>query len=150
MYVIPRCGHPTGDWCEHCNVAAPDLPSHALCSGCDASLRMCRLCRLELQLRKGPRIPTVRQAPGSAWNGASQCANCGKRQSGLKLCSGCRCVRYCSLTCQRLDWKPTHKPLCAFLKELQPLSFVYEWHMNCARRAAAYRPELLLPISGDI
>ena len=59
-------------------------------------------------------------------------------------------MRYCSLTCQRLDWKPTHKPLCAFLKELQPLNFVYEWHMNRARRTAASNPALLPALAEDI
>ena len=95
---------------------------------------MCRLCRLEFQVRKCSRTPTVRPAVGSAWSGAAQCATCFKRERGMKLCSGCRCIRYCSLTCQRSDWKH-HKPLCSLLRGLQPLSFVYPWHMRRTQNA---------------
>jgi hypothetical protein len=45
------------------------------------------------------------------------CAICQKSGSGpnadqpLKACSRCHSVSYCSVECQRQDWK-THKPLC--------------------------------------
>ena len=74
---LPRRGDPADRRCDHCREAAPDLQGHALCSHCDATLRMRRLCRLELQIRKGF-LATVRPAPESAWEGASQCAACGK------------------------------------------------------------------------
>ena len=149
LYLLPRCGEPADRRCNHCREEAPDLQGHALCCHCDATLRMCRLCRLELQLRKGLRAPTVRPASGSSWEGASQCANCGEIARKLQICSGCMCIRYCSLGCQRLDWKK-HKPLCAFLKELHPLTFVHPWHMKRARRAAAYYPALLSALAGEI
>ena len=146
---LPRCGDPADRRCDHCRALKQHLPAHALCCHCDATLRMCRLCRLELQLRKGLRAPTVRPASESSWEGASQCANCGKIARKLQICSGCMCIRYCSLGCQRLDWK-THKPLCAALNELHPLTFVYPWHMRRARRAAAYDPALLPALAGEI
>ena len=149
LHLLPRCGNPTDRRCDHCCEAAPDLQGHALCCHCDATLRMCRLCRLELQLRKGLRTPTVRPAHESIWEGASQCAACGKIARKLQICSGCMRIRYCSLGCQRLEWKK-HKPLCAFLKELHPLTFVYPWHMKRARRAAAYYPALLFALAGEI
>ena len=149
LHLLPRCGNPTDRRCDHCCEAAPDLQGHALCCHCDATLRMCRLCRLELQLRRGLRAPTIRPASESSWEGASQCANCGEIARKLQICSGCMCIRYCSLGCQRLDWKK-HKPLCAFLKELHPLTFVYPWHMKRARRAAAYYPALLSALAGEI
>ena len=149
LYLLPRCGEPADRRCDHCREEAPDLQGHALRFHCDATLRMCKLCRLELQIRKGFRAPTIRPAPESAWEGASQCAACGKIARKLQICSGCMCIRYCSLGCQRLDWK-THKPLCAALKELHPLTFVYPWHMKRARRAAAYDPALLPALAGEI
>ncbi|KAI8471660.1 MAG: hypothetical protein J3K34DRAFT_416364 [Monoraphidium minutum] len=42
----------------------------------------------------------------------------------LKLCSGCRSVRFCSDKCQRLGWKARHRDECAALQaaRLQRLS----------------------------
>lgn len=45
-----------------------------------------------------------------------QCAGCGRGEEGdgsvrLKRCGRCRSVRYCSVDCQRADYKQ-HKPLC--------------------------------------
>ncbi|KAF9521804.1 hypothetical protein CPB83DRAFT_840988 [Crepidotus variabilis] len=31
----------------------------------------------------------------------------------LKACGGCRCILYCSVYCQKANWK-SHKPICAF------------------------------------
>ena len=138
------CGEPTDDWCEHCHLAAPDVPAHALCSLCDATFRMCRLCRLELQRKKGVR-PTARACPGSSWMGTSRCLSCHK-QGRFKVCSGCMCARYCSVVCQKLDWR-VHKPLCAFLQNKQPLTIVYPWHYERAR-AAADHPSLLPRVCG--
>lgn len=44
------------------------------------------------------------------------CTCCGRKARdgvALKVCSGCKSVRYCSpgLSCQKLDW-PRHKPAC--------------------------------------
>lgn len=39
------------------------------------------------------------------------CRGKGKGDGGLKTCSGCKKVRYCSDECQKKDWK-THKPKC--------------------------------------
>ena len=46
-----------------------------------------------------------------------KCAVCGKTGSGdkqekpLKSCSQCKSIFYCSVDCQRADWKE-HKPIC--------------------------------------
>lgn len=39
------------------------------------------------------------------------CRSKGKGDGGLKTCSGCKKVRYCSDECQKKDWK-AHKPKC--------------------------------------
>ena len=41
---------------------------------------------------------------------STSCNVCGKSE-GLSWCSACRKVRYCSVTCQRFDWKK-HKRFC--------------------------------------
>jgi len=41
---------------------------------------------------------------------AQQCAACGARQAGVRLCS-CRKVGYCNVGCQRLDWA-RHRAAC--------------------------------------
>lgn len=49
------------------------------------------------------------------------CASC-QAPEGLamkhKQCSACKAVYYCSVECQRVDWKAGHKNRC---KELQAL-----------------------------
>lgn len=39
------------------------------------------------------------------------CSSCELESPSLKKCSGCLTVSYCSLDCQKLDWK-THKSIC--------------------------------------
>lgn len=44
----------------------------------------------------------------------NKCRNCNQTEQKLenfKLCSGCRCVFYCSEKCQKEDWKK-HKIMC--------------------------------------
>ncbi len=44
---------------------------------------------------------------------SSICRVCGKRGEGYKCCSKCTCVYYCSVDCQRKDWKENgHKEEC--------------------------------------
>lgn len=42
----------------------------------------------------------------------ADCAYCGKSGIKFKLCSGCKSVRYCSVACQKKDWKK-HKMACS-------------------------------------
>jgi TPR repeat protein len=44
---------------------------------------------------------------------SSICRVCGKDGEGYKCCSRCKCVHYCSVGCQRKDWKENgHKEEC--------------------------------------
>ena len=44
---------------------------------------------------------------------SSVCRVCGKKGEGYKQCSSCTCVYYCSVDCQRKDWKENgHKEEC--------------------------------------
>ena len=44
---------------------------------------------------------------------SSMCRVCGKMGEGYKQCSRCTCVYYCSVDCQRKDWKENgHKEKC--------------------------------------
>lgn len=45
------------------------------------------------------------------------CSMC--NEVGLRACSGCKSVSYCSIECQQTDW-PVHKLLCKFQADLQP------------------------------
>lgn len=49
----------------------------------------------------------------------STCANCNKigNSKDLKLCTGCKSMRYCSKNCQITDW-PSHKQLCLAIQTL--------------------------------
>jgi hypothetical protein len=39
------------------------------------------------------------------------CANCNRSQLSMQCCSGCHNVYYCSITCQKADWR-SHKVTC--------------------------------------
>ena len=44
---------------------------------------------------------------------SSMCRVCGKKGERYKQCSRCTCVYYCSVDCQRKDWKENgHKEEC--------------------------------------
>nr|QYA18575.1 MYND-type zinc finger protein [Clandestinovirus] len=59
-----------------------------------------------------PSTTTVPSAKGNI--ARNTCGNmlCGKKD-GLKNCSKCKSVAYCSFECQRLDWKTRHKSICS-------------------------------------
>ena len=38
--------------------------------------------------------------------------------NGLKKCVNCKCVRYCSRKCQKIDWK-NHKEICSILTSIK-------------------------------
>mmetsp|Transcript_22231 Transcript_22231/g.69648 ORF Transcript_22231/g.69648 Transcript_22231/m.69648 type:complete len:216 (+) Transcript_22231:1057-1704(+) len=55
------------------------------------------------------------------------CAYCGQKQRALfeptlKVCAGCRCVRYCSRSCQKRAWsRARHREVCRKMAELRVL-----------------------------
>ena len=56
----------------------------------------------------------------SDWNGCTSCGLDPIREggdNGLKVCSGCKMVRYCSRECQKEHWRAGHKRECAALRE---------------------------------
>ena len=62
------------------------------------------------------------EATSASRRSQTQCATagCPRRMkldgSSLEMCAGCRQTHYCSVECQRADWKTTHKAEC---KQLQ-------------------------------
>ena len=55
---------------------------------------------------------------GGSKDAERECARCGasSAQSRLKLCSGCRAVRYCSAACQQAHWRAAHRAECKALR----------------------------------
>ncbi|TFK45545.1 hypothetical protein OE88DRAFT_1121586 [Heliocybe sulcata] len=65
--------------------------------------------------------------PGGRWPLAASCCNCktelsARTQSALRRCSGCKLTRYCSVGCQKADWK-RHKGACKAVKDVDWLPF---------------------------
>ena len=50
---------------------------------------------------------------------SSGCAACGGQDGELRLCDGCRAVKYCSRACQRAQWK-RHKADCRAWSSVKP------------------------------
>merc|ERR1712020_661044 len=72
---------------------------------------VCRFCSACLHYR--PHYPSC--------NRKSQiptyvCANCNVAENTRKSCGRCKSVTYCSVDCQKEDWK-RHKPACRKLRE---------------------------------
>ena len=45
-----------------------------------------------------------------------ECAQCGTIEN-TRRCNGCKSVWYCSVKCQKVDWKSNHKKQCKKLKK---------------------------------
>ena len=58
--------------------------------------------------------------PDSDVDSPSACGNCMKEADGLRRCTGCEFVRYCSKNCQVKDW-PSHKQFCQSIQTLPSL-----------------------------
>eukprot|EP00820_Chromera_velia_P015276 Cvel_5926.t1-p1 / transcript=Cvel_5926.t1 / gene=Cvel_5926 / organism=Chromera_velia_CCMP2878 / gene_product=SET domain-containing protein 14, putative / transcript_product=SET domain-containing protein 14, putative / location=Cvel_scaffold283:75010-76356(-) / protein_length=202 / sequence_SO=supercontig / SO=protein_coding / is_pseudo=false len=61
----------------------------------------------------------ARRDKAFTWMGAvrtRKCDVCGKEGTELKKCGQCKNREYCSVECQKVDWK-THKELCKAKKE---------------------------------
>ena len=55
---------------------------------------------------------------------ADRCSRCGSNDTKLKLCSGCKAVRYCSSECQLTEWRSNgHKEACKWLGHLVTRTF---------------------------
>ncbi|KAJ7627048.1 hypothetical protein FB45DRAFT_920559 [Roridomyces roridus] len=70
-----------------------------------------------------------------------QCQNL-NAQTKLKRCEACRTVYYCSLPCQRLDWKATHRRLCHPFRLQRPSGQRPKRDMDCLRAIAQYTADL--------
>ena len=56
--------------------------------------------------------PAGRQR-GAGEDSVSFCVLCGEQPDKLRVCKACRCVMYCSRTCQIVDWKfGGHRKVC--------------------------------------
>ncbi|KAL1745784.1 hypothetical protein HDZ31DRAFT_81668 [Schizophyllum fasciatum] len=61
------------------------------------------------------RIPLVTVNVGQA---CRKCMRAAEEGALLKICTGCRRIRYCSAECQKADWK-AHKALCKAFREFE-------------------------------
>ena len=121
------CSRGAGSWCESCDRNLG--PAAALCHRCDDTLLACRLCWASNYVRECGRVRAPRDA-ARRYAGSRVCGRCGATcVSASMLCGGCKTVAYCSLVCQRRDWKG-HKPVCAMLQNAIPVFWVYEWQTD--------------------
>lgn len=83
------------------------------------SERILDCCKLFTPVRPVPVFEKMQQQqPNSISYAASRhCAACFKEDVGLKKCSKCISILYCSADCQREHWN-THKPTCFELRKL--------------------------------
>ena len=96
------CGDLTINWYDgvHCS-------GKSICIECEETKGFCRVCRkISLTASSNQASPEFLAACG-----AEPCRQCGKYDS-LRACSRCKNVKYCSVSCQKLDWKKGHKAEC--------------------------------------
>lgn len=84
----------------HKNGVADKMASMLEEAGCDKKI---------VQYKKTTKIPS--SMANCATCGVSQASSSGSKKVKLRKCARCACVFYCSVTCQRSDWK-AHKPDC--------------------------------------
>ena len=69
----------------------------------------------------------ARPPPGSATGGSYKCAACCRQGFGLRICSGCMCVRFCDEVCQKAVYRQ-HRIVCDYLSAPTNFRFMYPWH----------------------
>ena len=117
------CGVGTHNSCESCDRSIGH--ESAICPQCNASFKMCRLCRAAHYVKgltRNPRRP--REAPPRLRG--ERCAKCDS--PAHKRCLACR-MPYCGRDCQEDHWRQ-HKPICRLLKGAIPVYTIYPWHLE--------------------
>jgi hypothetical protein len=100
---------PTSSDCRRGNCAAPSAAGLAACSG-----REPREMGASSSASRALPIIGERSEQGRGRASGNECAACAKTPADgarLRLCRGCRSVRYCSLECMRSAW-PGHRQAC--------------------------------------
>ena len=105
----------------HVSPSAVLSPSKIMCGYCNSSgnLKTCKRCGVaqycdrECQTKHWPmhKADCKRSAKLAASPLEIHCAFCGSTSAKLRLCTGCKKVKYCGTKCQRNHWKD-HKSAC--------------------------------------
>ncbi|CAJ2501668.1 Uu.00g045210.m01.CDS01 [Anthostomella pinea] len=82
---------------------------------------------------------------------STSCLSCGDDESTLTTCGRCKMGRYCSKTCQKLDW-PIHKKVCAPREKTRscPVFNIVERQETTEGQREANGPDVLKEGQGDI
>jgi len=105
IFGCNRCGDLTVNWCEGAGCEKRDL-ANWICNDCEDVKGFCRPCSKNRIAGQNPFPQEMLQRFGQ-----EACRHCGKSAS-LQACSRCRRVKYCSVGCQKADWKLRHKVEC--------------------------------------
>jgi hypothetical protein len=123
-----RCTNCSG--CKECRQPVPlVIPEGTGGSGCSAEVAA-KAAALRAALYRSRESATVGKAAGGSKQSNTdanpalvECAVCHRKPGDpgvpatLKLCGGCKAVRYCSSECQKKDWKMGHKSLCGHMAQ---------------------------------
>jgi hypothetical protein len=122
-----KCTHCSG--CQECRQPVPLVtPEGTGGSGCSAEVAA-KAAALHAALYKS--TPGNVAAGGGTHSSTDanpalvECAVCHRKPGDpgvpatLKLCGGCHTTRYCSIECQRKDWKMGHKEACKLFRSLK-------------------------------
>ena len=117
----------------------------AVLLGCCAAVLLC--CCDAVMLRLDMRENTFMRTSGKMCSTIDhiaricrKCAGCGCNAAPsvpVRLCSGCKCVGYCSTECQHAAWRDGHKAACPILSEMRSLP------VNVATALESGSPEVL-------
>ena len=101
-------GTPT---CCTCHTPIDDMINDAVWTGCDWVNLNCQVTRLYCSNKCAMVYHDVISSTMPELGVRPACMTCREFTIPLKICAGCRLVSYCSIKCQKEDWK-RHKPEC--------------------------------------
>jgi hypothetical protein len=103
---------------------------------------------MDVEAAKAYLAATMSTSPEGLYSGKTHCNSCGVVGSDtitLLVCSGCQCVAYCNVDCQRAHWKSGHKKVCKQRQELCTLLVAKHFTLPKARAYVSSISEDRLP-----
>ena len=98
--------------CNACSMISKPAPKTPMdeCPFCCVYFICCPTCPNAAKFGMDGHLVVCPKAPDVLPGAEGKCRGCGKSDGKLKWCNACKSIKYCSVKCQRSDWKRHRTP----------------------------------------